>query len=101
MSKGKLNRDSFYYRTTYGGFHYNTKDFWKPGDPVTEEDQALLKSVKEFYQQNGYSPSKADLPEDASRLKQRFRTWKNVLIAADLPHNNDAENQMIRQNKTE
>ena len=86
---------------TYGGMHYNTKEFWQPGDPVTEEDQERLKCVKEFYRQNGYSPSKADMPEEVTRLKQRFRIWKNVLLAADLPQNSDAENQKNRQSKTE
>ena len=93
------NKSCFYHRMADKGFTYKIEDFWKPGDPVTEEDQVLLRSVKEFYQQNGYSPSKSDLLKDASRLKQRFRIWKNVLLAADLPPNNDAENQKIWQNK--
>lgn len=101
MSKGKAKVNCFYNRMTYGGMHYNTKEFWKPGDPVSEEDQEHLKCVKEFYRQNGYSPTKGDIPQDVSRLKQRFRTWSNVLLAANLPHNNDPENQKIRQSKTE
>jgi hypothetical protein len=31
------------------------------------------------------------------KLKSRFRTWKNVLIAAELPSQHDSEQQKKRQ----
>ena len=98
MSVGKTPKGCFHYRMTHKGFNYNTENFWKPGDPVTEEDQILLRKVRDFYRENGYSPSRSDLPQDVSRLKHRFRTWKNVLLAAEVPASNDPENQRKKQN---
>ena len=99
MSEHKTPVSSFHYRMTHKGFHYNVSDFWKPGDPLTEEDERLLRRVKDFYRQNGFSPSRSDLPQDVPRLKHRFRTWKNVLTAAGLPDMNSAENQRKRQRR--
>ena len=99
MAESKTPRGCFHYRMTHKGFHYNVSNFWKPGDPVTEEDEVMLRRVKDFYRKNGFSPSRSDMPQDVSSLKHRFRTWKNVLIAAGLPVHNDTENQRKRQNR--
>lgn len=97
MSKGKGKR-LFYYRQTYGGQNYNIKDYWCLGDAFIEGDEELLKEVKEYYRKNNYSPSRGDLPiEMAYRLKGRFRTWKNVLLAAGVPELNSAETQRKRK----
>jgi len=65
---------------------------------VQEKDAELLRVVQDFYGERGYVPSRGELePEIAEVLKARFRTWKNVLLAAGLPAMNDAETQMRRQ----
>ena len=99
MSVSKTPRGCFHYRMTHKGYNYNVNNFWRPGDPVTEEDEVMLRRVKDFYRKNGFSPNRSDMPQDGSSLKHRFRTWKNVLIAAGLPDHNDAENQRKRQNR--
>lgn len=97
MSK-KSSPENFHYRMTHRGANYSKKDFWQPGCPLTVEDLQLLQQVKDFYEENGYSPCKADMPNGAvSDLKARFRTWKNVSIAAELPFWNQAELQQKRK----
>ena len=66
-----------------------------PGQPVTEKDSEMLLSVKTFYRQHGYTPTKEDVG-NAAQLKSRFRTWNNVLLAAGLPDKNNPENQKKR-----
>ena len=97
VKKAKVKSTSFYKR---GG--YNTNNWWKPGQPVTEEDNNLLQKVKDFYTENGYSPSKADMNDESYvvELKARFRTWGNIMVAAGLPYINAPENQKIRQQKS-
>lgn len=75
--------------------HYDFDKFWQPGMPVTEDDIKLLGEVKEFYKKNGYVPTTKDI-SNFQKLKSRFRTWKNVLLAAELPVVNDAEQQRLR-----
>ena len=84
----KKKSNSFWVRNSY-----NTNDWWKPGQPVTAEDLQLLQRVKDFYEENGYSPTKEDLNDCTYvvELKARFRTWGNILIAAGLPGRNDPE----------
>ena len=102
MSNKKKGTSAFYYRQTYGGKNYNIKNYWCPGDAFKEGDEELLKEVKEYYLKNGYPPSRADIPLDlVCRLKGRFRTWKNVLIAAELPELNSAETQRKRREVVE
>ena len=93
----KTNSNSFHYRMTHKQSNYAKKDFWQPGDALTESDKNLLKGVKAFYQTNGYPPKKDDMKDEVYELKQRFRTWKNVLIAAELPAINDASVTQKRQ----
>jgi len=84
----KKKSNSFWVRNSY-----NTNDWWKPGQPVTDEDLRLLQRVRDFYEENEYSPTKEDLDdkEYVIELKSRFRTWDNILLAAGLPRRNDPE----------
>ena len=76
--------------------HYDFDKFWKPGMPVTDEDLKLLEEVKAFYCQKGYVPIMKEI-SNMQKLKSRFRTWKNVLIAAELPSQHDSVQQKKRQ----
>ena len=71
-SKSKDGSKNFHYRMTHKGFNYAKKDFWQPGDELTEEDWKLLESVKVFHQKSGYSPSKDDLSENVYYLKIEY-----------------------------
>lgn len=68
---------------------------WKPGEPLTEEDQKLLNEIRCRYQQLGYVPSKKEVASTA-RIRTRFRTWGDVLLAAGLPGINDPEQVRLR-----
>lgn len=96
QTKQKKKSNSFYKQ---GG--YNPNNWWKPGQPITEQDYKLLDRVRVFYSENGYTPTKADMADIGyvSKLKSRFRIWKNVIIAAGLPDINSAENQKKRIEK--
>ncbi|MBE5892744.1 MAG: hypothetical protein E7286_05115 [Lachnospiraceae bacterium] len=102
MSTDKDKSKIFYYRQTHKGKNYSTQDFWRPGDALKEEDEVLLREVKAFYQKNGFSPRKEDIkPQIVSKLKSRFRIWKNVILAAGLPELNSAEMQQKRKDAGE
>ena len=75
--------------------NYNSPRYWQPGQQLTYSDIKLLAEVKNFYQENGYTPAKEDI-SNTLQLKSRFRTWKNVLAAAGLPDRNDPDNQRKR-----
>ena len=62
---------------------------------LTKNDNLLLNEVINFYKDNGFTPTKDDI-SNVVELKARFRTWKNVLVAAKLPSRNDPENQRKR-----
>lgn len=99
MAEEKTNKSCFHYRMTHKGQNYSTKDFWQPGDSLRASDIKILEEVREFYLQKGYPPTRADLSHDSVwRLKERFRTWKNVILAAGLPSLNSKEVQNIKQN---
>ena len=76
--------------------HYDFDKFWKPGMPVTDEDLKLLEEVRVFYCQKGYVPIMKEI-SNMQKLKSRSRTWKNVLIAAELPSQHNHEQQRKRQ----
>ena len=98
MTKNRTDPNSFYYQQTHKGANYRLKDYWQPGDVLSDSDHELLMPVQLFYQQNRYPPSQKDMDFDLVKiLKDRFRTWKNVLIAAELPALNDPDVQKIRQ----
>ena len=102
MSTEKDKSKIFYYRQTLKGKHYNIQDFWQPGDAIRDDDEVLLREVKKFYQENGYSPRKEDMdPQIVKKLKSRFRIWKNVMLAAKLPEMNSAEMQQKRRGVSE
>ena len=102
MNKTKSKKKAFYYRQTCKGSPYNIRNFWCPGDALEGGDEELLKEIKVFYQKNGYPPCRGDIPVDSvCRLKARFRTWKNVILAAGLPELNSAEAQRKRKEATE
>ena len=73
----------------------NRELFWQPGEPLTGEDIELHQTVKQYYIEHGYSPSKADISNHEA-LKQRFRLWKDVLEACGLPSLNDKRQVMLR-----
>ena len=75
---------------------YNKKKYWVQGDVLTENDLRMLEEVKVFYKNNGYIPSKKEI-SNASILKSRFRTWKEVLVAAGLPSIHDGDEVRKRQ----
>ena len=78
----------------------NRELFWQPGEPLTKDDIELLQTVKQYYIEHGYSPSKADIPNQEA-LKQRFRLWKDVLEACGLPSLNDKSQVMLRTEAAE
>lgn len=73
----------------------NGDRFWKPGQPLTQDDEAKLEQVRRAYRKLGYSPSKKEVPS-AGKLKERFRTWPDVLRAAGLPRYNDPDQMRAR-----
>ena len=97
---GKMGANKDFFDKTklfyYNKGRYNSNDFWKPGQSLTDEDLELLKEVKEVYQRQGYVPSKKEV-SNVSDLKMRFRTWGNVLKAAGLPSLQDPEETKKRQ----
>lgn len=102
MSSKKSKKQAFYYRQTSKGRSYNIRNYWCPGDTFKEGDEVLLIEVIEFYQKNGYPPNRGDIPQESvCRLKGRFRTWKNVILAAGLPGLNSAEAQRKRREAAE
>jgi len=69
---------------------------------LQEGDEKLLLVVKGYYQKYGVSPTKKDVPiEVVGQLKNRFRTWKNVILAAGLPELNGADAQSKRKEVSE
>ncbi len=66
------------------------KNLWKPGEPLTEEDQRMLNEVRRRYKQLGYVPTKREV-STMGLLKMRFRTWEDMMEAAGLPKHNDPE----------
>ena len=100
MSRNRTAKDCFHYRQSHKGENYCKSNFWQPGEPVTEKDRELLKPITDFYQKEGYAPSRSELPHSTvSELKARFRIWKNVILAAELPDWNDVEAQERRKEK--
>ncbi len=71
-------------------------NLWKPGEPLTENDLAMLKEVQDTCKKLGYTPRKKEVG-NVIPLKRRFRTWKDVIAAAGLPHYNDPEEVKRRQ----
>lgn len=86
--------------TPYKTYRYSHGNFWKPGDLLTERDLKMLHPVKEYYRRRGYPPARGDMA-NAGALKNRFRIWKDVLLAAEVPSMNDPECQVRKQKARE
>lgn len=69
---------------------------WKPGQPLTKEDQAILAPLIARARELGRSPKVGEVSE-AARIKARFRIWKYALMAAGLPVMNDPEQVRARE----
>lgn len=65
-------------------------DFWEEGTPLTAKDEALLQILRSRALELGYTPLVADVRE-ASKIKGRFRCWKDAIKAAGLPSERDPE----------
>lgn len=74
----------------------NPNGIWHPGDPLTEEDLALLRPVKQIAMKRGHTPHLMDVP-NSKRLKNRFNSWKDVLKAAGLPSYTEPEQAILRK----
>lgn len=74
----------------------NRKNFWKQGEALSKRDLELLQEVIDVYERQGYIPSKKEV-SNVCDLKGRFRTWKDVLLAAGLPSIHDAKQVQKRQ----
>lgn len=74
----------------------NNPNLWKPGEPLTAEDQKLLEPVIKLYEKQGFSPRRKEVP-NGKALRQRFRIWDDVLKAASLPKPSEPEQLKKRQ----
>lgn len=70
-------------------------DFWEEGMLLTDEDRAILRPLIEKAQELGYTPIRAEVPNNA-KIKGRFRCWKDAVKAAGLPALNDPEQMKKR-----
>jgi hypothetical protein len=57
---------------------------WQSGDPLTEDDRALLAPLLSKAHELGRTPVRREV-EGAGAIKRRFRTWGNAVRAAELP----------------
>lgn len=90
--KGKNRRRFTGWRAAHG-------EFWKPGTPLTKEDQVMLDVVRRVYERQGYSPTRGEVP-NSSGLKKRFRIWGDVLAACGYPQVGDAGEMKKRREAT-
>ena len=69
---------------------------WKPGDPLTDSDRELLQPLLDRARETGMTPTVKEIPS-ASKIKSRFRIWKNAVYAAGLQSLNSAEQTQLRE----
>ena len=69
---------------------------WKPGEPLSEADRALLQPMIEKSLELGRTPTVSEV-DNASQIKSRFRIWKNAVLAAGLPALNSPEQVKLRE----
>lgn len=74
----------------------NKSGQWKPGQALTEEDYELLKPIVEVARILGHTPRVQDVP-NADKIKNRFRIWKNALLAAGFPLYSAPEQEVLRR----
>jgi len=75
------------------------KPQWQPGDPLSEQDIALLQPLKDRACELGRTPTVTEV-STAYIIKQRFRIWKNAILAAGLPALNSPEQTKLREKES-
>lgn len=68
---------------------------WRPGMPLTPEEEQLLQPLLETAKALGQTPIYKEVPE-AWRIKAHFRTWNLAIQAAGLPALTSAEQVQAR-----
>ena len=68
---------------------------WRPGMPLTPEEERLLQPLLETAKALGQTPTYKEVPE-AWRIKAHFRTWNLAIQAAGLPALTSAEQVQAR-----
>lgn len=68
---------------------------WRPGMPLTPEEERLLQPLLETAKALGQTPIYKEVPE-AWRIKAHFRTWNLAIQAAGLPALTSAEQVQAR-----
>ena len=97
-NKKKKQRGGYcYYR---GRSYQREPNLWKPGEPLTAKDQAMLSVLVRKYNQLGYVPSQKEVP-NARAIKKRFRIWADAVAAAGLPIHCTPGQSRIRMKKRE
>lgn len=91
MSNGKCK----YNKTTQ---RIQKHRFWKSGDPLTEEDVAILKPVAQQALRLGRSPTRKEV-ENLMEIRARFRIWEDVLLAIGLPSLKNPDQAKLRDQK--
>lgn len=86
MSKRKKKRSE----RRYDGRRLRDPNLWKPGEPLTKEDEELLSELKQKYKELGRIPSKRSV-SNYRAVKKRFRIWSEALMAAGLLPEDDAK----------
>lgn len=69
---------------------------WTPGEPLTDSDRELLQPLIDRAAENGMTPTVKEI-STASQIKNRFRIWKNAVMAAGLPPLNSANQTQLRE----
>lgn len=69
---------------------------WIPGEPLTESDYELLRPLLDHAAATGMTPTVKEIPT-APKIKNRFRIWKNAVMAAGLQSLNTAEQTWLRE----
>ena len=71
---------------------------WNPGEPLNDNDRALLQSMIDKSYELGRTSTVSEVV-DAAQIKSRFRIWKNAVLAAGLPALNSPEQVRLREHE--